>query len=67
MRGAANQVSFLPIVYIDELNLRLRDLVIVNKTDESFPVEFTYKPISYGKLRLFLQVKYGKRNNLKAI
>jgi hypothetical protein len=30
-------------------------LVVVNKTDKSAPVEFTYRPISYGKLRLFLQ------------
>ena len=55
MRKTENQKRYLPIVYVDELSLRLRDLVVVNATDDAGRVEFTYRPISYGKLRLFLQ------------
>ena len=55
MRKTDNQKHYLPIVYVDELSLRLRDLVLVNATDDTGRVEFTYRPISYGKLRLFLQ------------
>merc|ERR1712038_1974660 len=55
MRKTENQEHYLPIVYVDELSLRLRDLVVVNATDDAGRVEFTYRPISYGKLRLFLQ------------
>ena len=55
MRKTENQKHYLPIVYVDELSLRLRDLVVVNATDDTSKVEFTYRPISYGKLRLFLQ------------
>ncbi len=46
---------YLPVVYVDELSLRLRDLRVVNATDEHGEVLFKYRPISYGKLRMFLQ------------
>lgn len=59
MRVSGDQKHYLPIVYIDELSLRLRDLVIVNQTDTHGSVEFLYRPISYGKLRLFLQFTGG--------
>ena len=55
MRKTENQKHYLPIVYVDELSLRLKDLVVVNSTDDTGRVEFTYRPISFGKLRLFLQ------------
>lgn len=47
--------KYLPIVYVDELSQRIRDLVIINSTDESANVEIKYEPIAWGKLRLFLQ------------
>lgn len=55
MRKTDDRKKYLPIVYVDELSLRLRDLVVVNSTDQETEVEFVYQPISYGKLRLFLQ------------
>ncbi len=55
LRRSQDKNSYLPILYVDELSLRLRDLVVVNATDKNGTVEFAYKPISYGKLRLFLQ------------
>ena len=35
--------------------MRMRDLRIVNTTDTASDVEIAYKPISFGKLRLFMQ------------
>ncbi|TRY79311.1 hypothetical protein TCAL_02002 [Tigriopus californicus] len=55
MRQGPDKKHYLPILYIDELSLRIRDLREVNATDPSSTVAFKYRPISLGKLRLFLQ------------
>jgi len=55
MQLTKNRKQFLPILYVDELTMRLRDLVIVNSTDKESSVTVSYRPISLGKLRLFLQ------------
>lgn len=55
MRQAPDKKHYLPILYIDELSLRIRDLREINATDTSSTVAFKYRPISMGKLRLFLQ------------
>ena len=47
--------SYLPILYVDELTMRMKDLRMVNATDTSSDIELVYRPISFGKLRLFLQ------------
>jgi len=47
--------SYLPILYVDELSMRMKDLRIVNSTDISSDIQILYQPISFGKLRLFLQ------------
>jgi hypothetical protein len=57
-----DRTKYLPILYVDELTMRLRDLRMVNATDTSSEVEFTYKPISFGKLRLFLQFSGALRS-----
>ena len=54
--------KYLPIVYVDELSQRIRDLVIVNSTDKNAEVEIKYEPISWGKLRLFLQFSTALRS-----
>jgi hypothetical protein len=54
--------KYLPILYVDELTMRMRDLRMVNATDVSSVVEFTYKPISFGKLRLFMQFSGALRS-----
>ena len=61
-RGGEESTSYLPIVYIDELSQRLSDLVIVNSTDKTADVEIKYEPISWGKLRLFLQFSTALRS-----
>ena len=50
-----DRTKYLPILYVDELTMRMRDLRIVNTTDTASDVEIAYKPISFGKLRLFMQ------------
>jgi len=55
MQLTKDRKSYLPILYVDELNMRMRDLRIVNVTDKDTEVMFIYRPISFGKLRLFLQ------------
>jgi hypothetical protein len=43
------------VVYIDLLGSRLEDLVPVNQSVKDFPVTLNYSPISFGKLRLWMQ------------
>ena len=47
--------KYLPILFIDELTMRMKDLRVVNATDKVSTMEIAYQPISFGKLRLFLQ------------
>lgn len=54
--------QYLPILYVDELTMRMRDLRMVNATDTASDVEITYKPISFGKLRLFMQFSGALRS-----
>ena len=56
------RTKYLPIVYVDELSQRIRDLVIVNSTDKNAKVEIKYEPIAWGKLRLFLQFSNALRS-----
>jgi len=55
MQLTKDRKQFLPILYIDELSMRLRDLVLVNATDKEADLTLLYQPISMGKLRLFMQ------------
>jgi len=55
MQLTKDRKKFLPILYVDELTMRLRDLVMVNSTDKESTITVSYRPISLGKLRLFLQ------------
>merc|ERR1719334_304578 len=55
MQLTSDRKKFLPLLYVDELSMRMRDLVIVNSTDKQAAVTISYRPISMGKLRLFMQ------------
>lgn len=49
--------EFLPIVEVDILNMRLKDLIEI--TSETIDMNFTYfyNPTSFGKMRFMLQIK----------
>jgi len=55
MQLTPDRKKFLPLLYVDELSMRMRDLVRVNKTDKTADITLAYRPISMGKLRLFMQ------------
>lgn len=55
MQLTKDRQHYLPILYVDELTMRSRDLVMVNSTDKTADFTLIYRPISFGKLRLFLQ------------
>ncbi|KAK7114533.1 hypothetical protein V1264_000586 [Littorina saxatilis] len=44
---------FYPILFLDELGFRLKDLLPVNESSTSMPLTVTYTPISVGKLRMW--------------
>jgi hypothetical protein len=46
---------YLPVLHIDLLASRLTDLVKINTTTTEVPITLNYSPISFGKLRLWLQ------------
>lgn len=49
--------EYLPILYLDEMSYRTKDLMPLNKTSRKMPLTISYAPISYGKLRLFANMK----------
>lgn len=46
---------YLPIMYVDQLSIRLRDLVEIDSSTLESNLTLKYAPISYGKLRLWMQ------------
>lgn len=47
--------QYLPILYVDSLSARLRDLVEVDFSMKETNLTLKYSPISYGKIRLWMQ------------
>lgn len=48
--------DYLPILYIDELSFRLKDLEIVSENATVMPLSISYSAMSLGKLRLWSQL-----------
>ncbi|XP_064641107.1 lipid scramblase CLPTM1L-like [Lineus longissimus] len=48
--------DYLPMLYIDDLSLRIKDLVEVKKTEPEVPLQIRYAPISLGRLQLWVQI-----------
>lgn len=49
--------EYLPILFIDEISYRSKDLMPLNETCKEMPLAIIYTPISYGKLRLWANMK----------
>ncbi|ESO82684.1 hypothetical protein LOTGIDRAFT_108820 [Lottia gigantea] len=48
--------EYLPVLYIDELAFRTKDLLVINNS-HTLPLTVTYTPISVGKLRMWHNVQ----------
>uniref|UniRef100_A0A4W3JYN7 Lipid scramblase CLPTM1L n=1 Tax=Callorhinchus milii TaxID=7868 RepID=A0A4W3JYN7_CALMI len=51
------QVQYLPILFLDELSNRVRDLLIINATSITLPLTICYEAISLGKLRFWTHMQ----------
>ncbi|XP_045598419.2 lipid scramblase CLPTM1L [Procambarus clarkii] len=47
--------NYLPVLHVDRLSARLRDLVEIKPSSKEANLTLRYAPISYGKLRLWMQ------------
>ncbi|ESN92969.1 hypothetical protein HELRODRAFT_108202 [Helobdella robusta] len=54
-----NNKEYLPILFIDEMAIRLKDLVPLNASSSQMPLRIIYKPMSIGKLRLWVNMKHS--------
>ncbi|KAK2191460.1 hypothetical protein NP493_53g18005 [Ridgeia piscesae] len=52
-----HQREYLPILYVDELSNRIRDIMHINESCKEMPLTIRYYPISIGKLRLWSQMQ----------
>ncbi|XP_032905270.1 cleft lip and palate transmembrane protein 1-like protein [Amblyraja radiata] len=50
-------VQYLPILFVDELSNRVRDLKIINGTAGALPLTICYDAISLGKLRFWTHMQ----------
>jgi hypothetical protein len=44
---------YYPILFLDELSFRLKDLQPINASSTEMPLSVTYTPMSVGKLRMW--------------
>uniref|UniRef100_A0A8C5MBW2 Lipid scramblase CLPTM1L n=1 Tax=Leptobrachium leishanense TaxID=445787 RepID=A0A8C5MBW2_9ANUR len=50
-------VHYLPILFIDQLSNRVKDLVVINRSTIELPLTVTYDKISLGKLRFWIHMQ----------
>ncbi|KAK3735199.1 hypothetical protein QZH41_017946 [Actinostola sp. cb2023] len=48
--------EYLPVVYIDQLQVKYRHIQPLNKTSKDMPLVIDYSPISLGKMRIWSSV-----------
>lgn len=57
LRSSPDGNYYYPIVLIDELSFRLKDLLPLNESSSEMPLKISYSPISIGKLRMVLNIR----------
>ncbi|XP_059176493.1 lipid scramblase CLPTM1L-like [Physella acuta] len=50
---------YYPIVFVDEMAFRTKDLMPVNETSLVFPLTITYSPISLGKMKMWITLQHS--------
>ncbi|XP_059801278.1 lipid scramblase CLPTM1L [Hypanus sabinus] len=51
------KMQYLPILFVDELSNRVRDLKIINTTSVTLPLTISYNAISLGRLRFWTHMQ----------
>ncbi|XP_065364074.1 lipid scramblase CLPTM1L [Calliphora vicina] len=57
--------QILPILKTDFFNMRMKNLVPVNRNMSTFTVTFHFRPMSIGKLRLMLMIEHAMKMMLQ--
>ncbi|ELU06262.1 hypothetical protein CAPTEDRAFT_115990, partial [Capitella teleta] len=55
------QGEYLPILYIDQISTRTKHLMVVNETCKEMPLTVVYRPISVGKLRMWVNMEQSMK------
>ncbi|XP_060002812.1 lipid scramblase CLPTM1L isoform X5 [Lagenorhynchus albirostris] len=50
-------VHYLPILFIDQLSSRVKDLTVINRSTTELPLTVSYDRISLGRLRLWIHMQ----------
>ncbi|KAB0393811.1 hypothetical protein E2I00_001244, partial [Balaenoptera physalus] len=50
-------VHYLPILFIDQLSNRVRDLMVINRSTTELPLTVSYDKISLGRLRFWIHMQ----------
>ncbi|XP_069075739.1 lipid scramblase CLPTM1L [Pleurodeles waltl] len=50
-------VHYLPILFIDQLSNRVKDLMMINRSTTELPLTLSYDKISLGKLRFWIHMQ----------
>ncbi|KAG9345017.1 hypothetical protein JZ751_009557 [Albula glossodonta] len=51
------KMVYLPLLFIDELSNRVKDLMVINSTTSELPLMISYSAISLGKLRFWIHMQ----------
>ncbi|XP_041811004.1 cleft lip and palate transmembrane protein 1-like protein [Chelmon rostratus] len=52
-----NKMVYLPLLFVDELSNRVKDLVEINSTSMELPLTISYDSISLGRLRFWIHMQ----------
>ncbi|XP_070841003.1 lipid scramblase CLPTM1L [Chaetodon trifascialis] len=52
-----NKMVYLPLLFVDELSNRVKDLVEINSTSLELPLTISYDSISLGRLRFWIHMQ----------
>ncbi|TNM92747.1 lipid scramblase CLPTM1L [Takifugu flavidus] len=51
------KIVYLPLLFVDELSNRVKDLVEINSTSKELPLTISYDSISLGRLRFWIHMQ----------
>ncbi|XP_061670561.1 lipid scramblase CLPTM1L [Syngnathoides biaculeatus] len=54
---SGQKTMYLPLLFVDELSNRVKDLLEINSTTLELPLTISYEPISLGRLRFWIHMQ----------